>query len=153
MAANVRQQLQDLLEPLIGTLGYQLWGLDFSAHGKRKLLRVYIDSPKGIGVDDCAVTSRQISSVLDVEDPISGEYMLEVSSPGMDRPLFNAGQFELFIGQVVKVKLATPFEGRKHFKGVLSQVDSNEARVVVADIEYSLPMELIEKANVVPQYE
>ena len=152
MAANV-QQLQGLIEPLVGTLGYQLWGLEFSAHGKRKLLRVFIDGPQGISVDDCATTSRQISSVLDVEDPISGEYMLEVSSPGMDRPLFNLGQFEQYVGHVVKEKLATPFEGRKHFKGVLSQVDNDEARVVVADFEYSLPMELIEKANVVPQYE
>ncbi|MGI9287161.1 MAG: ribosome maturation factor RimP [Pseudomonadales bacterium] len=147
------QQLQGLIEPLVGTLGYQLWGLEFSAHGKRKLLRVFIDGPQGISVDDCATTSRQISSVLDVEDPISGEYMLEVSSPGMDRPLFSVRQFEQYIGHVVKVKLATPFDGRRHYKGVLSQVDNDEARVVVADFEYSLPMELIEKANVVPQYE
>ncbi len=153
MAANVQQQLQELIEPLVSTLGYQLWGLEFSAHGNRKLLRVFIDGPKGISVDDCAITSRQISSVLDVEDPINGEYMLEVSSPGMDRPLFNTEQFEMFVGHVVKVKLATPFEGRRHFKGILSQVDSDEARVVVADFEYSLPMELIEKANVVPRYE
>ena len=153
MATNVQQQLQELIEPLVNTLGHQLWGLEFNAHGNSKLLRVFIDGPQGVSVDDCATTSRQISSVLDVEDPISGEYKLEVSSPGMDRPLFNAEQFEQFVGHMVKVKLATSFEGRKHFKGVLSQVDSNEARVVVADFEYSLPMELIEKANVVPQYE
>ena len=153
MAINVQQQLQELIEPLVITLGFQLWGLEFNAHGKGKLLRVFIDGPQGVSVDDCATMSRQISSVLDVEDPISGEYMLEVSSPGMDRPLFNSEQFEQFVGHVVKVKLATSFEGRKHFKGVLRQVDSNEARVVVADFEYSLPMELIEKANVVPQYQ
>lgn len=152
MAANV-QQLQRLIEPLVSTLGYQLWGLEFSAHGKRKLLQVYIDSPQGVGVEDCAMTSRQISSVLDVEDPISGEYMLEVSSPGMNRPLFNTGQFQQFVGHVVRVKLATPFEGRRHFKGILRQVARDEARVVVDGFEYSLPMELIERANVVPQYE
>lgn len=152
MGANA-QHLHSLIEPLVSTLGYQLWGLEFSGSGKRSLLRVFIDGPRGVSVEDCAGASRQISSLLDVEDPISGEYMLEVSSPGMDRPLFSAAQFEQFVGHEIKVKLTLPYEGRRNYKGLLSKVENNEARIVVAGFEYSLPMELIEKANVVPQYE
>ena len=90
------------------------------------MLRVYIDSENGVGVDDCAKVSRQVSGVLDVEDPISGEYTLEVSSPGMDRPLFKLSQYQDYIGHVVQLRLRMPFDGRRKFKGVLNGIEDED---------------------------
>jgi len=104
-------------------------------------------------VDDCATVSRQISAILDVEDPIAGEYMLEVSSPGMDRPLFTLDQFRRFSGEQVKIRLRSPFEGRRNFKGALIGVEGDEVVVAVDEHEYLLPIELIDKAQVIPRFE
>jgi len=147
------QQLLELLAPTIEALGYEAWGLEYLAHGQQTTLRVFIDSPNGITVDDCAAVSRQVSALLDVEDPIAGEYMLEVSSPGMDRPLFTLDQFRRYSGEQVKVRLRSPFEGRRNFKGVLVGVEGDEVVVVVDEHEYLLPVELIDKAQVIPQFE
>jgi ribosome maturation factor RimP len=142
-----------MVTPAVEALGYELWGVEFQSHGRPPLLRVFIDSENGINVDDCAAASRQISAVLDVEDPISTEYTLEVSSPGMDRPLFTLDQFGRYIGEWVKVKLRAPFEGRRNFRGRLTGVEGDEIVVAVDDNEYLLPIELIEKANVIPRFD
>lgn len=147
------EQLQAMIAPAVTALGYELWGVEYHSHGRQPLLRVFIDSENGITVEDCAAASRQISAVLDVEDPISTEYTLEVSSPGMDRPLFTLDQFSRYIGEWVKAKLRAPFEGRRNFRGVLRGVEGDEVVLVVDDHEYLLPLELIEKANVVPRFE
>ena len=141
-----------MITPAVEALGYEMWGLEFHGHGRPPLLRVYIDSENGITVDDCAAASRQISGVLDVEDPISSEYTLEVSSPGMDRPLFTLDQFGRYVGEWVKVKLRAPFDGRRNFRGRLNAVEGDEIVVAVDESEYLLPIELIEKANVIPQF-
>jgi ribosome maturation factor RimP len=146
------EQLQAMIAPAVAALGYELWGVEFHGHGRPPLLRVFIDHENGINVDDCASASRQISAVLDVEDPISTEYTLEVSSPGMDRPLFTLDQFARYIGEWVKVKLRAPFEGRRNFRGRLTGVEGDEIVVAVDDSEYLLPIELVEKANVIPQF-
>jgi ribosome maturation factor RimP len=117
------------------------------------LLRVYIDSPDGISVEDCATVSRQISALLDVEDPISGEYLLEVSSPGMDRPLYTLDHFARFAGELIKLRLRAPVEGRRNFSGVLKGVEEDDVVVEVDAHEYLLPFDLIERANVVPRFE
>jgi len=145
-------QLRDLIEPVVTALGFELWGVEYHSGAKQTLLRVYIESPEGIDVDDCANVSRQLSSVFDVEDPIVGEYNLEVSSPGMDRPLYTQEQFESYVGQNVKVKLRTAFEGRKNFSGQLVGVEGDDVVVAVDKEEYLLPLELIDKANVVPSF-
>ncbi|KJJ97166.1 ribosome maturation factor RimP [Pseudomonas sp. BGr12] len=147
------EQLQALLAPVVEALGYECWGLEYISQGRHSLLRVYIDRAEGILVDDCEIVSRQISGILDVEDPISGEYTLEVSSPGMDRPLFTLEQFARYVGEQVKIKLRTPFERRRNFQGILRGVEEQDVVVLVDDHEYLLPVDSIDKANIIPRFE
>lgn len=146
------QQLQALLAPTVVALGYEFWGVEFFTHGSQVMLRVFIDKADGINVDDCALVSRQLSAVLDVEDPIASEYTLEVSSPGMDRPLFTLEQFGRYVGEQVRIRLRMPFDGRRNFSGRLVGVEEEDVVVAVDDHEYLLPVEMIDKANVVPTF-
>lgn len=151
--AGTENKLRQLLTPAIEALGCEFWGVEYITGGRRKLLRLYIDrAGEGVGVADCERVSRQVSSILDVEDPIPGEYVLEVSSPGMDRPLYELAQFERFVGEEVAVKLRVPFEGQRNFKGILRGVENEDVVLVVSDQEYFFPVEGIEKANVVPRF-
>ncbi|AQL40644.1 ribosome maturation factor RimP [Pseudomonas syringae] len=147
------EQLQGLLAPVVVALGYQCWGIDFSSQGKHSVLRIYIDKEGGVLVDDCAIVSRQISGVLDVEDPISTEYTLEVSSPGMERPLFTIEQFASYAGEQVRIKLRSPFEGRRNFQGLLRGVEEQDVVVQVEDHEFLLPIDLIDKADIIPTFD
>ncbi|MBM7063066.1 ribosome maturation factor RimP [Pseudomonas sp. UL073] len=151
--ASKLEDLQGLLAPVVEALGYECWGIEFLSQGRHSLLRVYIDHANGILVEDCEKVSRQLSGVLDVEDPISSEYTLEVSSPGMDRPLFTVEQFAKHAGEQVKIKLRTPFDGRRNFQGVLRGVEEQDIVVLVDDHEYLLPVDSIEKANIVPRFD
>ncbi len=138
---------------MVEALGCELWGLELQTGGKTKLLRIYIDRAEdGIGVDDCERVSRQASAVLDVEEAINGEYILEVSSPGMDRPLYELSQYEQYIGEDISLRLRFPYEGRRNFKGRLTGIDDDEIVLVVTDHEFLFPVEGIEKANVVPRF-
>ena len=149
---QIDAKLSALIEPVVNALELQLWGIEYVGQGHRKTVRIYIDSETGVSLSDCEDVSRQISSLFDVEDPIAGEYLLEVSSPGMDRPLFVEQHYRQFVGHVVNVKLSRPFEGRRKFKGILRAVVNSEASILVDEHEYILPIESIEKANVVPQF-
>ncbi len=144
--------LHELIEPSVTALGFELWGIEYVAQGAHSVLRIYIDSEDGISVDDCAKVSHQVSGVLDVEEPISGHYNLEVSSPGMDRPLFTLEQFAAWAGHQVQLRLRVPFEGRRKFKGLLNGVEGDEVLLVVDNEEYLLPIDLIDRANIVPQF-
>ncbi len=153
MVGGNSKHLTELLEPVVESLGCQLWGLEYHSAGKRRgILRLYIDKQDGVGLSDCERVSRQVSSVLDVEDPIQGEYTLEVSTPGMDRPLYTIEQFAQFAGEQVKLKLRVPFEGRRLFAGLLTGTEEDEVKLVVDDEEYLFPIESIDKANVVPNF-
>jgi ribosome maturation factor RimP len=147
------EQLQALLAPVVEALGYQCWGIEFISQGRHSLLRVYIDHPDGILIDDCEKVSRQVSGVLDVEDPVSGEYTLEVSSPGMDRPLFTLEQFAAHVGAQVKIRLRSPYEGRRNFQGVLRGIEEQDVVVQVDNHEYLLPIDSIDKANIIPCFD
>lgn len=149
--ANRVSVLMALLEPVINAMGFRLWGVEYLAQGKHSVLRVYLDKEGGIDIEDCAEASRQISSLLDVEDPIKGEYTLEVSSPGLDRPLFTLDQFREYAGEYVSLRLRESFAGRRNFSGQIKAVDDDEVVLIAGDEEYILPYELIEKANVVSQ--
>lgn len=151
MSAKIKQ-LEELIKPAIDSLGLDLWGIEFQSAGKRSTLRIYIDGPEGVTVDDCARVSHQVSGILDVEDPITEQYLLEVSSPGMDRPLYNLAQYMSYIGHVLEVKLRVPFEGRRRFKGILNGVEGDEILLVVDDNEYLLPIDYIDRARLVPQF-
>jgi ribosome maturation factor RimP len=151
--AVANSDLKQLLGPVVEALGCELWGIELQTGGRTKLLRLYIDhAEQGIGVDDCERVSRQASAVLDVEDAINGEYILEVSSPGMDRPLYELNQYEQFVGEDISLRLRFPYEGRRNYKGRLSGVDDDEIILVVADNEFLFPIEGIEKANVIPRF-
>lgn len=149
--AGKDQQLTDLLGATIEALGFELWGVEYLSQGRHSLLRIYIDAEQGITVEDCALVSQQVGSVLDVEDPITGEYTLEVSSPGMDRLLFRLDQYPGFVGEVVDLRLRTPFEGRRKFKGVLTGIEGEDVVIRVDDHEYLLPHSAIEKARIQPR--
>ncbi|MEP0200601.1 MAG: ribosome maturation factor RimP [Halioglobus sp.] len=149
--AGKEQKMQIMLEPTIEALGFELWGIEHISQGRHSVLRVYIDSDNGIGVEDCAAVSQQVSAILDVEDPITGEYTLEVSSPGMDRLLFKLEQYSGYIGEQIEMRLRTPFEGRRKFKGVLKGIEGEDVVVHVDDHEYLLPFSAVDKARVEPR--
>jgi len=132
----------------VEALGFELWGLENLTQGKHSLLRVYIESENGVQVDDCARVSEQVGAVLDVEEPISGEYVLEVSSPGVDRRLFRLEQYPAYVGEEMEVRLRSPFEGRRKFKGILRGVEGDDVVVLlVDDHEYLLPYGNIDRAQ------
>lgn len=151
MARDAR--LLEMLAPVVESMGFVFWGLELVAQGRHTLLRVYIDHADGITVDHCADVSRQIGSVLDVEDPISQDYTLEVSSPGMDRPLFTMDQYVQSVGEEIELRLRMPFDGRRKFKGRLQGIEEQDIVLLVDNHEYLLPVELIEKAHIVPNFD
>lgn len=144
--------LQAMLEPVVTTMGYELVGLEYHGRGHHGLLRIYIDSPDGITVDDCSAVSHQVSGVLDVEDPIPGRYSLEVSSPGLDRPLFTAEHFERFAGEYVRLRLLAPLNGRRKYEGLLKGMKGDN---VILELdqgdELCLPFQDIENARLEPR--
>lgn len=144
--------LRSMLEPGIRALGYELVEVEFAAAGGQNVLRVYIDHPNGITVDDCATVSRQVSALLDVEDPIPEAYVLEVSSPGLDRPLVKREDFERYAGETVKVRMLEAVLGRKNFKGMLVGVEGEAVLVDVDQERYRLPIARIERARLVPRW-
>ena len=113
---------------------------------------MFVDHENGIDVDDCAEVSRQVSALLDVEDPISSEYNLEVSSPGVDRPLFEKSHFEAIIGEVVNVKISMPLNGRRKFKGPLVAIENDTLIIEVDSIDYEIVISNIDKANLVAKF-
>ncbi|MCB1697612.1 MAG: ribosome maturation factor RimP [Pseudomonadales bacterium] len=149
--ATKDQQITDLLRATVDALGFELWGVEYLSQGRHSILRVYIDAENGITVEDCARVSEQVGSVLDVEDPITGEYTLEVSSPGMDRLLFRLDQYPGFVGETVELRLRSPFEGRRKFKGVLTGIEGEDVVIRVDDHEYLLPHSAIDKARIQPR--
>lgn len=147
------EQLNELLEPVVNALGYELVLLEFSPQGRSALLRLFIDSDPGIVVEDCARVSREVAAILDVEDVIPQAYHLEVSSPGTDRPLTKPAHYERFIGAQAKIQLAVPVQGRKRFTGIIrgatASAVSLETDLGIIDLEFSA----IERARLVPDYE
>lgn len=141
-----------MLEPVVTAMGCELWGIEFASSTRYSTLRIYIEKEGGVQLEDCERVSRQVSAVLDVEDPISTEYTLEVSSPGMDRPLYTLDHFSRFVGEDVNIRLRAPYEGRRRFKGLLVGVEGDEVVIRCEGEEYLFPIETIDKANVVPRF-
>ena len=146
-------QLMQLLQPTIEAMGYSLWGIELISPGRRPTLRLYIDAESGVDVDDCAQVSHQVSGVLDVEDPISGEYTLEVSSPGVDRLLFRPEHYLAYVGEIIDIRLRLPVDGRRRFKGPLLSADSEMIVVSVDDHEFELPLRSVDRAKAHPRLE
>ena len=139
-----------LLEPPVQALGYELVDLEARVGGNG-LLRVYIDRDDGVDLDDCERVSRQLSAFLDVEEPLPGSYTLEVSSPGVDRLLFRLDHYPAYVGEWIELRLRTPYEGRRKFKGTLKGIEGEDVVVQVDDQEFLLPHSAIERAQVKPR--
>lgn len=137
------------VEPVVRAMGYDLVGVEYGGGPGNARLRVYIEAADGITLDDCAAVSEQLSASLDVDDPIPGAYVLEVSSPGLNRPLFAAADFERFRGSRVFVRLEQALEGRRRFKGTLVGLEGDIAVVEVDGHAWRLPLDSIEEAHVV----
>jgi len=146
----LRDQLIELLGPVVTGLGYELWELEYASQSRGGLLRLYIDSPEGISVEDCAKVSHAVSAAMDEADPIASHYTLEVSSPGMDRVLRTREHFELFRGEQVRVEMKRPIGGRKRFVGMLTEVDEGAITLAVEGSAVSLPLNDIHKARLAP---
>lgn len=146
------EHLRDLIEPVVEAMGYECVGIEYNAHPKHGLLRLYIDSEQGVQMDDCAEVSHQVSGVLDVEDPIQGNYSLEVSSPGLDRPLFKLSHFERFIGYQVTVNLFRPVNNRRKITGVIVAVEGEVVQLQDQNQLYEVPFQAMTKARLVPDY-
>jgi len=144
------EELQQLLEPVVAALGYELWGVELNARPRHSLLRLYIDAPQGITVDDCAAVSRQVSATLDVSDPITGAYTLEVSSPGWDRPLFRAAQYESYTGSRVKIRLSRLMDGQRNLDGIIAGANEDGVELeMTAEKRIRVPWGAIRKASLV----
>jgi ribosome maturation factor RimP len=143
-------ELAELLEPVLGRLGYELADLEVRSGGKGGLVRVFIDKPDGIDLDDCEKVSLAVSALLDVEDPVPGKYTLEVSSPGLDRKLTKVAHFQRFVGEEVKVQMRLPIEGRRRFRGKLMSLDDENIVVEVDGEPHSLALATIDTARLVP---
>jgi ribosome maturation factor RimP len=146
----MREQLIQLLEPAVTMLGYELVDVEFAPAGSGGLVRIYIDGPAGITLDDCERVSHAVSALLDAEDPIAGAYRLEVSSPGLDRILRTRSHFERFVGSRIKVQLAEPIEGRRRFTGRLVEAGAEKISLEVDGNPVQLELARIQKARVVP---
>jgi len=143
--------LQEMLEPVVEAMGYELLGVDYQGRGAHGILRIYIDKPEGITLDDCSAVSHQVSGTLDVEDPIPGQYSLEVSSPGLDRPLFKLSHFEQFVGARAKLKLVAPLNGQRNFVGTLQGVEDESVLLLLeSGTQENFFFKDIEQARLVP---
>ncbi|MFQ5608764.1 MAG: ribosome maturation factor RimP [Woeseiaceae bacterium] len=142
-------ELREMLEPTVERLGYELSDLEVRLSGGSGVVRVFIDRPDGVGLDDCEKVSLAVSALLDVEDPVPGNYDLEVSSPGLNRKLTKVEHFERFTGETVKVEMRFPVEGRKRFRGTLEAVGKENIVVDVDGVSHTLPMATIDTARLV----
>ncbi len=154
------EHLVNLIEPIVEGLGYECVGIEYNPHPRHGLLRIYIDSENGILVDDCTKVSHQISGVMDVEDPIQGNYQLEISSPGEDRPFFKVSQFERYIGSMVSVHLFKAIDGRRKITGLIEKIEGDiitlrearDGRLQEGDQVFEVPFGAMSKARLVPEY-
>jgi ribosome maturation factor RimP len=144
------KELHELLEPTVERLGYELTDLEVRLSGKGGVIRVFVDHPDGIGIEDCEKVSEAVSAILDVEDPVPDKYDLEVSSPGWNRKLTKVIHFQRFEGEIVKVEMRFPVEGRKRFRGKLLSSDDKNIVVEVDGVSHTLPMATIDTARLVP---
>ena len=150
--ATLEQKLQDLLQGSVEDLGCKLWVIECQRVGRYLTVRLFIDKEGGVTVEDCADVSRQVSAVLDVEDPIADKYNLEVSSPGLDRPLFTLAQYTRYVGQEIVVHLRIPVADRRKWQGELAKIENDMITLIVDKQEQILAFGNIQKANVVPKF-
>ena len=144
-----RPEIQELLEPLIVSLGYELWGCDYIPQGQYSLLRIYIDKQGGISLEDCELVSKEVGALLDVEDPVQGNYSLEISSPGIPRPLFSKEHYSRFIGEQVALRLRQPVNGSRKLAAKIVSVGKTSVELGIGDTTINVEFSEILKANLI----
>ncbi|SMN14715.1 FIG000325: clustered with transcription termination protein NusA [uncultured Candidatus Thioglobus sp.] len=152
--ANITDKITNLIAPVLEDMGYELVGIEYVASGKHSTLRIFIDTEQGIGIEDCEKASHQLSAIFDVEDPIASQYNLEVSSPGIERPLFNISHYQRFLGNDIKLRMVRPINGQRKFKGAIGSVSelNNSIELVTELGPVTLDIDMIEKANLVADF-
>lgn len=143
----MRSDIEELLRGSVESLGCEWWGCEFSQQGRHGFLRIYIDKPQGIAIEDCEQVSRQVSALLDVNDLIPGEYRLEISSPGIPRPLFYPEQYQRYIGQMVQLKLSRAVDGQRKIPGVIVSVQEDSVTLSVNETSQTFLFSNIVKAS------
>jgi ribosome maturation factor RimP len=146
------EHLIALIEPVVEGLGYECVGIEYNAHPRHGLLRIYIDTENGVLVEDCTKVSHQVSGVLDVEDPIPDNYSLEVSSPGSERPFYKLSQFERYVGSTVVVHLFSPVNGRRKITGKIVKIEGDVVILEENENILEIPFAAMSKARLVPEY-
>jgi ribosome maturation factor RimP len=146
---TVAIEIRGKIESLINSMGYEFVGCEWHQSGRRVVLRIYIDSSTGVTLGDCSRVSHQVGAMLDVEDPSQGQYLLEISSPGIDRPLFEMAHYEKQIGQRIKLTLSMPIQKRRRWIGMLVRIENEQIHLLVDAEEIVIPFSNIEKANVI----
>ena len=139
-----------VLDPAVERLGYELTDLEIKLEGRQGVIRLFIDKADGVGLEDCETVSRQVSALLDVENPVPGHYVLEVSSPGLDRRLIKLEHFQRFIGEDIQVRLRFPVAGRRNYRGVLRAADEENIDVEVDEESHRLSRATIQSARLIP---
>ncbi len=150
--AQAPDKVRKPIESAVRGLGFELVGVEYLPQGRRSLLRVYIDTPTGITLEDCESVSRQVSDALGVDDPVHGDYVLEVSSPGLDRPLFTAEHYARFVGHRVRLNLVSALEGRRNVSGVLESLQDDQVTVTVDGETLIISLDNIERARLIPEF-
>lgn len=150
--ATLEQNLQEILQGSIEDLGCELWGIECQRSGRFMTVRVFIDKEGGVTIDDCADVSRQVSAILDVEDPIADKYNLEVSSPGLDRPLFTLEQYNRYLGEEILIHLRIPMMERRKWQGKLESIENDMLTLKVDNQEQTFVFGNIQKANVIAKF-
>lgn len=144
--------LEKIIEPVVSAMGFELWGLNYRSGKNQAYLRVYIDKEQGVSLHDCGLVSHQLSGVLDVEDPVRMPYTLEISSPGLDRPLFKEAHFRRFVGKKAAVRLKWQIDGRRNITGTLQGFDDGQVLIEHGELCYSFPLEAVDRARLVPEF-
>ena len=157
-------EISSLLAPTVASLGVELMGAEYLPSPGGAVLRLYIDvpaddmsidadgQPRSVTIEECEAVSREVSAQLDVQDPISGNYTLEVSSPGIDRPLFTAAHYQRFVGEVAKVTLRLPQDGRRRLQGRIERVEAGTVVLLLDGNEVVVSVDNIDKARLVPDW-
>ncbi len=149
------EKLEEIIKPAVETAGYDFVGIEYHANSVNSLLRVFVDKDGGVNLDGCIAVNEQVSAVMDINDPLTGKYTLEISSPGLDRPLFSLDDFSKFIGSKVKLRLSRPIERRRNFKGYIKAVDLNSSIISLEmddEEKVEISYEQVEVARLIPVF-
>ena len=153
MNTDVVKQVEHFAKPLVSSLGMELVEIEFKREGRTMVLRLYIDREGGVSLDDCAAVSRELSAVLDVEETVPGKYALEVSSPGLNRPLKTLEDYQRYTGRLIKIKTREPLADdqgnlRKTFLGELEGIEGDFVRMRLREGQKArIPLDSVAKAN------